>query len=58
MAVAIVAQHIVHNLGYLLLQFVDKLCGVVLLMLDVAQLLLPDTRQLATLHQFFMNGVD
>ena len=58
MTVTVVAQHIVHNLGYLLLQFVDKLCGIVLLMLDVAQLFLPDTRQLATLQQLFMNGVD
>ena len=42
--IAGVDHHVVHNLSHLLLQFVDKLFGIVFLVLDIAQFLLPDTR--------------
>ena len=56
-AVAAVGHHLADNLRHLLLQRVDELSGVVFLMLDVAQLLLPDAGQLAALQQFLAYGV-
>ena len=46
------------NGGYLSLQFLDKLSGIVFLMLDVAQLLFPDTCQFTALQQFLVDEVD
>ena len=46
------------DVGHLLLQFVDKLLGIVFLVFDVAKLLLPDTRQLTALQQFLADQVD
>ena len=57
-AVAVVGQHVVHDFGDLLFQFVDKQHRVVGLSLDVAQFLLPDARQFAAFEQFFVDGVD
>ena len=53
--VAVVAQHLVHNLRNLLLELIDKLRCIVFLMLDVAQLFLPNTCQLTAFEQFFTN---
>ena len=58
MTVTVVAQHIVHDVGDLLLQFVYKHGGIIFLMLDVTQLFLPDARQLTALEQLLVNGVD
>ena len=58
MPVAAVVHHIRHDFGYLFLQLADKLCRVVFMMLNVAQLLLPDTRQLSAGEQTFVYGVD
>jgi len=49
-AVACIVHHLVDDVGHLLLQLLDKLLGIVGLVLDVTQLLLPDTRQLAALQ--------
>ena len=56
--VRVVGHHFVHDFRHLGLQLVDKLFGVVFLVLNVAQLLFPDTRQLAAFQQFFTNQVD
>ena len=53
-----ISHDFLDNLRHLTLQFFDKLHGVVLLVLDIAQLLLPDTRQLTTLQQFLTDKVD
>ena len=47
-----------NDLCNLRLQFVDKLLGIVFLVLYVAQLLFPDTCQFAALQQFLANQVD
>ena len=44
--------------GNLCLELTDELLGVIFLRLNVAQFLLPDTRQFATLQQVFTNEVD
>ena len=36
-----ISQHLAHDLGDLILEFVDKLCSVVVFAFDVAELLLP-----------------
>lgn len=56
--VAVVGQNVVHYRGDLLFQFVDKLSGVIFLVLNVAQFLLPYTREFAALEQFFLDGVN
>ena len=53
-----VAHDVVHNVGYLLLQFVNEQPCVVLAMLNVAQLFLPDASQFTTLQQIFTNEVN
>ena len=58
MACAVVRQHVFHNLVDLFLQSVDEVGRVVGLVLYVAQLLLPDTCQLAAFQQFLIDGVD
>ena len=58
MTVTVVAQHIVHDVGDLLLQFVYKHGRIIFLMLYVAQLFLPDARQLTALEQLLVNCVD
>ena len=45
-------------LAHLGLEFFDELLGVVLLMLDVAQLLLPDACELTTLQELLPDQVD
>ena len=45
-------------MGDLILEFVDKLGSVVVFALDVAELLLPDTRQFATGEELFADGLD
>ena len=57
-ACAVVRQHVFHNLVDLFLQSVDEVGRVVGLVLYVAQLLLPDTCQLAAFQQFLVDGVD
>ena len=47
-----------HDIRHLLLQFVDKLLRVVFLRFNIAQLLLPDTRQLAAFQQVLANQVN
>ena len=54
----VVAQHVVHDGGDLRFQFVDKLGGIVFLVFDVAQFLLPDARQLAARQQFLLDDVN
>lgn len=56
--VAVVGQNVVHYRGDLLFQFVDKLSGVIFLVFNVAQFLLPYTREFAALEQFFLDGVN
>ena len=53
-----VAHHIMYDVCHLLFQLVDKLLGIVLLMLNVAELLLPDACEFTTLQQLFANQVD
>ena len=53
-----ISQHLAHDLGDLILEFVDKLGSVVVFALDVAELLLPDTRQFATGEELFAYGLD
>ena len=57
-SVAVVSHHLLHNLPYLFLQFLDKLPRVVFLCLNVAQFLLPDASQLAAFQQFLLYGVN
>lgn len=57
-SVGVVAQYVVYDGGNLLLQFADKLSRVVSLVLDVAQFLLPYSRQLTALEQFLLDEVD
>ena len=57
MAVAVVAQYVIDNLRYLLLQLADELGGVVFLVLYVAEFLLPDAGEFAAFEQFFVYGV-
>ena len=47
-----VGQHIVDYIGDLLFQFIHKLRRIILTLLNIAQFLLPDTREFATLEQF------
>lgn len=56
--VAVVGQNVVDYRGDLFFQFVDKLSGVIFLVLNVAQFLLPYTREFAALEQFFLDGVN
>ena len=58
MTVRAVAHHLLHNLRHLHLQLVNKLVGIILLVLNVAQLLFPDARQLRTLQQLFVDEVN
>ena len=53
-----VGHHLLDDIGDLLFQLVDKLCGIVLLVLDVTQFLFPDTCQLTALEQFLADEVD
>ena len=57
-AVAGVATDRVDDLGHHLLEFVKELRSIVLTTFDFTQLLLPNTRQLSTLEQFFVNKAD
>ena len=57
-AVAVVGQHLVHYCCDLLLQLVDELPCVVFLVLNVAQLFLPDARQFAAFKQLFLDYSD
>ena len=50
-------HHLINDVGYLGLEFFDELLGIVCLVLNVAQLLLPDARQLAALEQFLVYEV-
>lgn len=56
--VAVVGQNVVDYRGDLFFQFVDKLSGVIFLVFNVAQFLLPYTREFAALEQFFLDGVN
>ena len=58
MPVAVVGHHIPDDFVYLLFQFFHKLCRIIFLMFYIAQFLLPDAREFATLEQFFTDGVD
>ena len=53
-----VGHHLLDDIGDLLFQLVDKLCGIVLLVLDVTQFLFPDTCQLTALQQLLADEVD
>ena len=57
-AVAGVAHDVVDNLGDLLFEFADELLGVVGAVFDVAELLLPDARELAALEELLADESD
>ena len=57
-AVRRVGHHFVDNLGDLGFQLFYELLCVVLLVLDVAELLLPDARQFAAFQEFLADEVD
>ena len=56
--IARIRHHLLYDFRYLGLQFLDELLGIVCLMFDVAQFLLPDTRQFTAFQQFLMDEVD
>ena len=56
--VAVVSQHLVYYLRNLLLQFVDESAGIILLVLYVAQLLLPQSCKLRRFQQFLVYYVN
>ena len=53
-----IAHDIMDDISHLLFQLVDKLLGIVFLMLDIAQLLLPDTSQFTALQELLTDEVD
>jgi hypothetical protein len=56
-AVGGIAHDVIHNFCDLLFQFVDKLLRIILLVLNIAQFLFPDTCELTTFEQFLANQV-
>ena len=56
--VAVVVQYVLHDLCHLLFQPVDEKLRRVFMVLDVAELLLPDTREFTTGEQLFVNCIN
>ena len=51
-AAGVVCEHLVDDYRHLFLQFVDELCGIILLVLYVAEFFLPYTSEFGALQQF------
>ena len=57
-AVGIVGQHLLHNVGYHLLEFIDKLPSGILVAFDFAEFVFPNAGEFGTFQVFFFDEAD